>query len=243
MRRTAWAVLALAVAGCGGPSATDLPPPAADRAQIAVAVSAAPRPGVRPSRGEDGYDGPEAGRAYARVDYRKMPDIAVVVTGAGLPADGPVPRTARLVARADGFDRGLVLLGPDGRTTLEIENRLDRELNVFCLGRGDERDGFDIAIPAREARSVTLREPGVYGIACVEEPSLTAEAVVAGSSHAILVRSGGTALFDGLPPGTWEVTVRAPRLPSWRTRIEAPAGRRTEVPAVLTVGNLQSAGK
>ncbi len=241
MRRTAVPAVLLLAAGCGGDPAADLPAPAGDRAQIVVAVSAIPRPGVRPARGGEGYGaGPEAGRAYERVDYRRMPDIAVVLSGAGLGGGGPVPRKERLTARADGFDRELVLLGPGGCTELEIENRLDRELNVFCLGRERGNDGFDVAIPARQKRSVTLCAPGVYEIACAEEPAFAAEAVVAGSGQAMLVRSGQTAVFADLPPGSYEVAVRAPRLPPWRSRVEAPAGRRTAVSAILTVGNLES---
>lgn len=245
MRRGTLSVFLLAVAGCGG-GAPSSPVPS-DRSEIRVLVSAVPRPGVKGKRDPffygDGKEDPEAALAYARVDYKGMADIAVTLSGKGLGADGPAPARERLVVRAGGFDRRLILLAPEGRTEFEIENRQDRELNVFCLGRGRESDGFDVAIPARQKRSVTLRAPGVYEISCAEEPTFAAEAVVADTGQAMLVRSGRTAVFDGLPPGSYEVTVRAPRLPLWRSRIEAVAGRRIEVSATLTVGNLGSSGK
>lgn len=231
------AVLSVLLAGgCGGGG---VPPVATgpDRAEVLVRVDALPRAGVKAPVRVEGYGrvNPEKGRRFARVDYRRMADIAVTLEGAGLAGGGPAPREARLVARTEGFDRDLVLLAPGGATDLRIENRRRDPVSLYAAG---DRDGFDVAVPAGGEAAVTLRVPGVYAIGCLEDETLEATAVVAPSAYAQLASSGGWALFRDLPPGIYRVTVRAPRLPAWTGTVEAPPGGRAELAARVSVESL-----
>lgn len=235
MRPAAAALACLLAAGCAG--LPDFPPPAPDRGQILVHVVARQRSGVAdPSVSCYGTPPPSAerGEQYTRVDYGLLKDIAVVVAGKGLGPDGPAPRTQSLRA-GRRFDRDLVLLAPGGRTTLTLTNDRPTPVTLFCRG---DRDGFDVSVPAGERRSVTLREPGLYDLLCDEDEALRAQILVAPTSWAAQTPSGGWAVFDGLPPGTYAVTVTAPRLPGWSGTVSVAAGAREVREATVGVGNL-----
>ncbi len=186
-----------------------------------------------PSSGYGGPSAPAPGARFERVNYGAMKDIAVWLTGPTLPADGPAPRTERLrVGKL--FDRDLVLLAP-GRTRLEIANDRTAAVTVFCFG---DRDGFELDIAPGQTRDAVLREPGSYELLCDQDPSLRVRVVVASSSWTATVRSGGWAVFDALPPGSYALTVAAPRLPPWERTVTVTPGGRETVEATATVGRL-----
>lgn len=238
MRRGAVLIL---LAGCSG--LPDVPRPAPDRAQVLVHVIARKRPGVADPSRRDSYDrgplAPGSGRGYERVDYAGMQDIAVFLEGTGLPAGGPAPATQHLRAGAR-FDRDLILLAPGGRTRLAISNERGEVLTVYCRG---QRDGFEAVMAAGATQDVTLREPGLYEVLCDEDDSLRMTLLVAPTSWAATAASGGWAVFDGLPPGSYEVSAVAPRLPRWTGCVTVAAGGRGIVEASLSVGNLGGPGR
>jgi hypothetical protein len=236
-----WTVAALvALAGCAG----DGPVPAADSAQIVVAVETRPKDGVKgpATGGGDPYSGSggsrEKGKRYQRVNYRGMKDIAVILSGAALKDGGPAPREASLVLEDAGADHRLILLAPGG-AKIRIENRRSGGANVFC--GGDTDDGFDASLKPGGSATVTLTKPGTYEMVCDEDETLKATFVVAPTSWALLVESGDDAFFDRVPPGEVEVRVIAPRLPIWTRRVTAAAGKRETLEADVSVNAMKTA--
>lgn len=239
--RAAVAAVLLAAAGCGGPSH---PPPAADRAQVVVELEARAKEGVRGPKGDSGdsYSSagrdPERARNYARVDYGDLPDIAVMLAGPGLPDGGPAPKAARLRIGPDGADHRLLLLGPRNSTVLTLENATGAALTLGCWGAGS--DGFVATVPAGREAQATLSAPGSYELTCDERDDVRVTVIVAPTSWAALGRSNDSVVFDGLPPGDYELVVQAPRLPEVRRKVSAPAGKRTSVTVRPSVNEMES---
>lgn len=240
MKRIAILAASIALASCGGGSYA---PPPADRAQILVKLKAAPKEGIRgpKSEGTDAYSdsgGPEKGKRFQRVDYRRLGDIAVVLSGAGLGEGGPAPKTAALELYSDGASRRLVLLAPGGATRLTLVNKRSAPVSLFC--GGDTDDGFDARLAPGEQAEVTLSKPGTYEMLCDEDETLKATILVAPNSWAAQGESGDEVFFDNLPPGEYEVTVVAPRLPRWTRRVSAGAGKRETVEAEVSVNSMRT---
>ncbi|NUN48160.1 MAG: hypothetical protein HUU15_04935 [Candidatus Brocadiae bacterium] len=232
-------MLSLIAAGCGGP---DLAPPAADSAQIVVALSASARDGVaRPrSGGMDNYGGgSEAkGRQFSRVNYDDLADIVVYLEGDGLGDAGPAPRSLRLEISEDGADHRQLLLAPSGLTSLTIANRASGPRSVFAMGN---QDGFDVTLAPGEESRVTLKVPGTYELACDEDAGLAVTIIVAPTTWAQIGEAGDDVAFDRVPPGPVEIVVVAPRLPRWSRRVTAAAGRRESVTAEVGVNSMTRA--
>lgn len=229
MRRAGIALLL--AAGCGG--APPLPPPDPGAAQVAVHLGAACREGARAKGDDGGYAG--LGARFEAVDYHRLRDIAVVLTGPGLPKEGPAPTEAALAIGERGFDRDLVLLAPGGRTRLTISNRRSGPLSLFCMAG---KDGFDLTLPPGGSAAVTLREPGLYELLCAEDDALRGTILVAPTPWCAQGDAGGRVVFRGLPPGRYETEVVSARLPRLRRTLDAKAGAWTELDAVLTVNDL-----
>ena len=237
MRLAAAGLMCALAVGCAG--LPDVPPPTPDRGQILVRVVARKRDGVAdPTVSCYGAPTPSAD-AYTRMDYGLLKDIAVLLTGEGLAAGGPAPAAQSLRAGVR-FARDLALLGPGGRTTLSIANDRATAITLFCRS---DRDGFEVAIPARGTREVTLREPGLYDLLCDEDEQLRAQVLVATTSWAMMAPSGGWAVFDRLPPGAYTGSVIAPRLPAWRGVVSVAAGAREIREVTVSVGNLGGRGR
>jgi hypothetical protein len=98
---------------------------------------------------------------------------------------------------------------------------------------------FDETIPAGGEFVLRDIRPGHYEICCDEDRFVRCELVVAPSSYAALVESGGEAFFSMFAGNTpIDVVVVAPRLPPWRKGVVAPAGKRETLYAELTVNSL-----
>lgn len=239
-----WSALILTagmLSACGGTQ--KYPAPAEGRSQILVEVKAQRRAGVKNPRSVGkgyGYGSvrQSAGRQYTMVDYRRMGDISVTLSGAGLDGNGPAPRDATVSANIKGLTRQIVLLAPGEGSKLTITNGRPGKITFFCLG--DSGDGFDVTVPPRESRTVGLKDPGYYEVNCEEDETLNFHVLVAENSYAIMVRSNGHAFFDNLPPGEYVVTVTAPRLPPWSKTVRVEAGRRETVQATVSVNNLKT---
>jgi len=233
-------ILLLVHAGCK--STPVYPDPQPGESQIVVRLQAIPKVGVRgPKVKRDGYTftSAEKGRRYTRVEYGNLPDIAVMLTGSNLPKMGPAIRSTQLVIDKNGFDRGQVLLGPDGTTHLVLHNRRPEAISVFCVGVGT--DGFDVDIDPGQSARVTLRNPGTYEIVCDGVGTWTATAIVAETGFAQMGISDDEVFFDHLSPGTYGVKVIAPRLPVWTGTVRVEAGKRVVVDTAVTVNTLPKA--
>jgi len=154
------ALLGTLLLGCASRS---FPPPSPDRAQVVVELAAEPKAGLRWIPEGAGTPYPTLpDPAFERVDYRRLPDIAVVLRGPGLDEPGPALRAATLAAGHAGFDHTLVLLAPGG--VLRLANRRSAPLTLFAAGAGGE--GFDVTVPAGATAEATLAAPGRYEVHC-----------------------------------------------------------------------------
>jgi hypothetical protein len=242
MKRWTSALLALCLLiGCK--SAPSYPDPTADEAQIVVVLQGQKRKGVTgPKREASGYSAVgrsvERGSQFKRVDYRRMDDIIVYLTGSNLPSQGTAPAEVTLAAESHGFDHDQVLAGPNGSTRITLANHRSEPVTLFCMG--EHGDGFDVTLNPGERQTVTVNRPGTYPIECDEDESLQATLVVAPTAWATTGRAGSSVLFPGLPAGTYTAVVRAPRLPQWKTTTSVTLGTRSTLEAVVTVNDLDS---
>jgi hypothetical protein len=233
------ALMLLLLTGCaGGPR---WPDPAPDSGQLVVHLEGAARKGVRGPATEAGgvYEGPrsiEQGPQFERVDYSRIHDVIVILHDAPPAADFP---RAQLTLTPAGFDRGQVLLTPvDGSAQLVLRNRTASPVTLWAMG--PEGAAFELSIPARSTAQTQLAEPGEYEVLCEEAPEAAARVVVVANHAAWIGRSDQPAFFDALPPGTYALTVLAPRLPRWSGRAAVRAGERAEVRVPLSVNTLPS---
>jgi hypothetical protein len=238
MRARAAGALAMTIAlGC-----QSFPGPEHDRGQVVVELAALPKEGLARWKPGSSYDeaNPNLGPSYERVDYRSLPDMIVLLSGANLDDSGPVPREAELKIerRTEGlaFDHQQLLLGPHGLTRLSISNTTDRPLSLYTAA--DHGEGFDVEVAAGARVQVVLDAPGAYPLRCAEEDSLECQLVVAPTSYARSGHSGESVFFDRIPPGDCVLAVLAPRLPPFTQSLAVRAGERITVAAQLSVNTL-----
>lgn len=251
LRAKSLAALMLAAAtlpfGCA--TAPTYPPPAADKAQVVVKVTATPKAGVQAPRTEGQYDkeSVEKGRRFTRVNYSKMDCIAVVVKSANLmPRDGI--RMAEVEVLQDGFATDLILAevlfdNSDSQwPTVTFRNGRDQALTLYGAAQGNDAAMFEVTVPANGKASCTLTKAGLYDVYCDEDEKLFCQIVATDSSTlASLCESGGEVFFNDLPTGSYDVEVYAPRLPVWRMKVNATAGKRETLYAEVTVNKLPKA--
>lgn len=245
--------LVLLLAACA--ATPEYPPPQAQSAQVVIKVTATPKAGVKPPRTEGQYEkeSVEKGRRFTRVNYSEMDCIAVVVRPAFAPSRlefGRNPRPEAIVSiGADGFSRDLVAVCMDkvalygsrmSAAVVSFENRRGKPLTLFGAVQGGE-ETFELTVAPGAKRDCTLAMEGIYDVYCDEDEKLFCQIVVTRSPFVALCESGGEVFFDALPPGQYEVEVYAPRLPLWRAKFNAVAGKREMVYAEVTVNGLPKA--
>jgi len=238
--------LVLLLAACT--STPEYPPPQADKAQVVIKVTATPKAGVKAPRTEGQYDkeSVEKGRRFTRVNYSEMDCIAVVVKGANpIPRDGI--RMAEVEILSDGFATDLVvaevLFDDSGSQwpTVTFRNERGQALTLYGAAQGNNAATFEVNVPANGKSSCTLTKAGLYDVYCDEDEKLFCQIVATENALASQCESGGELFFDGLAPGAYEVEVYAPRLPVWRMKFEAVAGKRETLYAEVTVNKLPKA--
>lgn len=253
LRAKSLAALMLAAAtlpfGCA--TAPTYPPPAADKAQVVVKVTATPKAGVQAPRTEGQYDkeSVEKGRRFTRVNYSKMDCIAVVLIGESRwmgPEDGNEVEIA-----SHGFTRDLSIgfmkqtvngHGIPAACSFSFRNNRSTSLTLFGSTPSNETNGtFEIRVPANGVATCALVSAGLYDVYCDEDENLYCQILATSSTYAQLCESGGEAFFEGLAPGAYEVEVYAPRLPVWRMKVNAVAGKRETLYAEVTVNKLPKA--
>jgi len=247
----ALAVMALVWGGCA--SAPSYPEPQGSNGQILVNLKGEPKVGVRwPWRQEvrDEYDfkreGVDQGEAFERVDYGDLKDVVVVADpGRALPepTPGPVPAADELKLDRDGFSRVQLLAvagGQASQASFALINRRSSAVHIYGFNEADE--SFEATVGANARSTVVVPGTGRYDIFCDEDESLHCVLFVT-DRPAWIGSSGSGAFFDELPPQEYTVTVYAPRLPEWSTKVTVTTGKRATLTARLTVNNLPKVGQ
>jgi hypothetical protein len=244
-------VAVLAMTGCS--TTPDYPPPAADKAQIVVKVTATPKTGASGPHTEGQYDkeSVEKGKRFTRVNYSKMDCIAVVVSEvAGLNDDIADLSPTTVELGGTGFKKDLQLVylkkashafhGAEHTLPVSVYFANDRDGAVTLYGsvQGSDASPFEVKVPAHGQTICQLSEPGLYDVYCDEDEGVYCQILATTSPHSTVCKSGGEAFFDSLPPGAYDVEVYAPRLPMWKAKVTATAGKRETLYAEVTVNGL-----
>lgn len=245
---------ALFVGACS--STPSYPPPQSGSGQILVQLNGQPREGIGGPKREEvveeystSRESVEQGKAFERVDYDEIEDVvAVIDTGVPTLPDVPLKPffTPEFRLDEEGFDRSQYLAvknrrGPKGRVSIAVHNTLDRDVLVFGVNADD--DFFELTVSKGALATVSFSAAGRYDVYCEADESFHCVLLVAEGPYAWIGTSDESAFFDHLPPGSYDVTVYAPRLPAWNRRVTVTAGKRETVTADLTVNDLPKVGE
>lgn len=240
------ALCLVCLAGCGGmPS---FPDPKPGQGQIVVELKGEPRAGVTgPARETvmDEYEvssrSVEEGEAFERVDYDAIEDVVVILDAASSGRRSTAPNQATVEIDEAGFSHSQLLLAGVSElpTSLLISNSRRIELNVF--GFSDTDEYVEVTIEPGQTGRIEMPPPGRYELMCDEDEGLHCTLFVTATSYAWIGSSDEFPFFNGLAPGSYEVSVFAPRLPEIVKAVDVAAGKRTKVIAELTVNDLPKA--
>lgn len=232
------------------------PPPGTDSGQLLVQFRGEPREGVGGPKRETRVldygttrESVEQGRAFERVDYDEIEDVVVIVD-AGVPTLSDVPLrpfpTPEFRLDEEGFDRSQYLAvkdrrGPKGRVSIAVHNTLGRDVLVYAVNADD--DFFEVTVSKGALGTISLTAAGRYDVYCDADESFHCVLLVADGPYAWIGASDDDAFFNYLPPGSYDVTVFAPRLPAFSKSVTVAAGKRETVTADLTVNDLPKVGE
>lgn len=207
-RRVALLLVALAL------SVSSIPSPAA--AQGTGAVEGAVTLRLQPPRRTPGR---YPGGGTAAQALQPIPAVVYVEGRVGTPPRPPA-RTPVVAQRDTAFSPGALVV-PVG-TTVSFVNGDPIFHNVFSYSSAAR---FDLGrFPRGESREVTFGVPGVVKVYCEVHDFMRAVVVVTENPYATVADAQGHFRIEGIPEGTYTVTVYHPDLTPVKRQIRVMAG-------------------
>jgi plastocyanin len=162
-------------------------------------------PAARPVATRNVSDGPQTVTGTVRT-AGEFPSI-VIFEPDGEPDRSP-QREPPVMDQAQQTFTPPVLLVRTGQP-VEFHNS-DTELHNVRVRDDEKRTGaFNVAIPTGDKYVFTFKEDGYYDVGCDIHPAMTAQVIATTSPYTTLADPQGRFVIEGMPTGSYKVTVYA----------------------------------
>jgi hypothetical protein len=240
MRTLVLLILFVVLGSCG--SYSDLPLSQKDKGQLIVELDARARKGVNRGLGE-GFNykaikNKKNKNNFQKVNYKKMPNIAVWLEGASLNARVVALKAVQLNVTDEGPDHRLLVIAVGASLNL-----MNSSSEKVCLYTQDDSSGFEADLKSGARATVKPGKVGVFHLYCEYNENIHVTLVVTPNHFAALGKGGSYVFFDQLPPGEYRLKVKAPRLPLWSEKVVVTAGQRLIREASLGVRQISKSKK
>jgi hypothetical protein len=236
---------AMALSGC-------TPTPIAEPgfAVLEVKVAAVPKKGMKSAQSggpvAGGYgeveEGPERGRAFERVDYKKLEGVVVWAE----PRDGQKFVPAQTSA-SEGDAVASVHIDSSARPktqmaavsvggALRLINETSRSMKVYSVTEGNE---FSLALAPKSNKEWSPKATGPVEVLVSGVDDPIAIVYVTPSPWVTVARGGDVVRFAHMPPGHYEVGSWHARLPGTRSAVSLTQGQVTVDHVTVGVDALQ----